>query len=294
MAGHGSLRSSTSIAYVNNEWHDGDVPLMSSNTHATWLGSSVFDGARAINGCAPDLDLHCQRVVDSAAAMGLKAIHSAEEIIALSWQGIAKFPKETALYVRPMFFAEDGFVNPDPETTRFALIIFEAPLPEPNETFSATLSPFRRPSPESAPTDAKAGCLYPNVARCINDAQKRGFDSAVVLDMNGNVAEFASANLFLVNDGIAITPQTNGTFLNGITRQRVIQLLSDNGVPVEQRRLTFDEVMAADEVFSTGNYSQVQACNRIEARHLQPGPVGRQAYDLYFEYTKSATRPNGS
>src|SRR5690606_25174509 len=121
-----------------------------------------------------------------------------------------------------------------PETTEFALSIWEAPLPSPNG-FSACLSSVRRPSPDSAPTEAKAACLYPMNVRADAEARRRGFDTAVVLDQAGNVAEFAMANLFIVRDGIVATPVHNGTFLNGITRQRVIALLRGAGVTVEER-----------------------------------------------------------
>ena len=140
-------------------------------------------------------------------------------------------------------------------------------------------------------TEAKAGALYPNVARCVRDALEQGFDNAVVLDGNGNVAEFASANLFLVRDGVAVTPIANGTFLAGITRSRVIDLLREAGVGVEERRVTFEEVKAADEVFSTGNYGKVLPCTQVEDRDLQPGPVYRKARELYFDWARSQPSP---
>ncbi len=169
---------------------------------------------------------------------------------------------------------------------KFALVIEERPLPE-NKGFKACLSSFRRPSPESAPTEAKASCLYPNVARALREAVGRGFDNAVTLDMNGNVAEFATANLFMVKDGVAHTPVPNGTFLNGITRQRVIRLLRDSGVEVVERTLTWAEVLDADELFSTGNYAKVSSCKQVEDRPLQPGPIAKKARDLYFDFSRS-------
>jgi branched-chain amino acid aminotransferase len=123
------------------------------------------------------------------------------------------------------------------------------------------------------------------------DASKRGFDTAVVTDLNGNVAEFASSNLFIAKDGVVSTPVINGTFLNGITRQRVIQLLRKAGVDVRERSIAFREVQEADEVFSTGNYSKVTPCTRVEQRNLQPGPFYAQARELYFAYAKTATAP---
>jgi branched-chain amino acid aminotransferase len=276
----------TSWTYFEGAWHEGNVPLFGSLTHAVWLSSVVFDGARAFDGLAPDLDRHAQRTVDSASTMGLHATKTAEEIAGLAREGVKKFSPGAELYIRPMFFGQEGFVVPHPESTHFALVMTETPLPR-AKGFSACLSPFRRPTPDSAPTDAKASCLYPNVARALRDATQRGFDNAVKLDMNSNVAEFATANLFIVKDGVAVTPVPNGTFLNGITRQRVIKLLRDAGVEVVERTVTWPEVRDADEVFSTGNYLKVSACTQIEERSLQPGPVAKKAHDLYFEFARS-------
>ncbi len=278
-----------SIAYVDGRWQEGNVPLFGTMTHATWLSSVVFDGARAFDGLLPDLDLHCQRAIRSAEAMGLSPKIGAKEIEALAREGVKKFANGAALYIRPMFFAEDGFLLPDPESTRFALVIHESAMPD-GAGFSACLSPYRRPAPDTAPTDAKASCLYPNVARTIRDAQARGFDNAVVLDLLGNVAEFATANLFIVKDGMVHTPVPNGTFLDGITRQRVIKLLREAGIEVRERRLAFDEVRDADEVFSSGNYNKVYPALRIEDRHLQPGPVAKKAKELYLEFARATAK----
>ena len=282
--------SGTAWTWYDGEWHDKPVKIMDAIGPASWLSSSVFDGARYFDGVAPDLELHCQRVVNSAGQFGLKAIKSAEEIAALAWEGIARFASDRSLYIRPMFFAGAGFLIPDPDSTEFVLVLEVMDLPEP-AGFSACLTRFRRPSPETAVTEAKAGALYPNVARCVRDALEQGFDNAVVLDGNGNVAEFASANLFLVRDGVAVTPIANGTFLAGITRSRVIDLLRAAGVSVEERRVTFEEVKAADEVFSTGNYGKVLPCTQVEDRDLQPGPVYRKARELYFDWARNQPSP---
>ena len=135
-----------------------------------------------------------------------------------------------------MFWAESGFVDVDPESTRFCACVYESPLPEP-KGFSVTCSPFRRPSLDYAPTDAKAACHYPNSARTQREARSRGFDNAVMLDALGHVAELAIANIWYVKDGEAHTPIPNGTFLNGITRQRVIALLRLAGISVHERPL---------------------------------------------------------
>jgi branched-chain amino acid aminotransferase len=154
----------------------------------------------------------------------------------------------------------------------------------PDTPFSVSLCSFRRPTLEQAPVNAKAACLYPNSARALNEVRANGFDNAVVLDAMGNVAELATANLFMVKDGAVHTPYPNGTFLNGITRQRVIALMRSAGYHVHERVIKYAELLDADELFSGGNYSKVLGINRIEDRDLQPGPVYRKARELYWEW----------
>jgi branched-chain amino acid aminotransferase len=271
------------LTYIDGVWCEGNPPLLGPLTHATWLSSIVFDGARAFEGVAPDLDKHCQRVVNSAKSLDLSPMLTAGEIEELCRDGIGQFPHGTDLYIRPFFFAEEGFITPLPETTRFALTLYEAPMPKPLG-FSICLSSYRRPAPDQAPTDAKASCLYPNSARALREALGKGFDNAVVLDPAGNVAELTTSNLFVVKDGVAVTPAPNGTFLAGITRARVIQLLRHAGVEVQERTLRWEEVVNADEVFSAGNYGKVLPVNRVEKRDLQPGPVCHRAREMYWEF----------
>ena len=105
-----------------------------------------------------------------------------------------------------------------------------------------------------------------------------------MLDGLGNVAELATANLWIGKDGAAHTPVDNGTFLSGITRQRVAKLLRDAGVAVHERTLTWEDIMDADEVFSTGNYGKVLPINRVESRNLQAGPIYTRARELYWDF----------
>jgi branched-chain amino acid aminotransferase len=282
---------STTWTFVDGEWISGNPPLIGPTSHAMWLGSTVFDGARWFDGIAPDLDLHCQRVNRSAEALGLKAAVGADEIEALAWEGVEKFDGKTAIYIKPMYWAEHGsptsVVAPDPDSTRFALCLFEAPMGDPKAASSLTVSPFRRPTVECMPTDAKAGCLYPNNARMLVEARKRGFDNALVRDMLGNVAETASSNIFMVRDGVVFTPAANRTFLAGITRMRVIGLLKDAGFEVVETTLTLADFETADEIFTSGNYSKVVPVTRLDDRNLQPGPITAKARDLYFDWAHS-------
>lgn len=275
--------------WIDGTWHEGNPPIIGPRTHAAWLGSSVFDGARAFEGVAPDLDRHCDRVNNSAHALGLNPTMQTDEIVELSGEGIKKFGDKAELYIRPMYWAEQGgyfSVPPLPESTRFCLCLHVTPMPEP-QGFSVTQSQYRRPTIESAPVNAKAGCLYPNSGRALMEVRGRGYDNAVVLDALSNVAELATANLMMAKDGVVHTPYPNGTFLNGITRQRVIHLLRDAGVEVQERIITYDELRDADELWSTGNYAKVLPINRIDDRELQPGPLYSRARALYWEWAHS-------
>jgi len=274
----------TTVCYFEGKWTEGPVPLMTSATNAAWLANTVFDGARAFEGVAPDLDLHCERVVRSAAGLGLQATKTAAEIFALAQEGIAKFPHGSPLYIRPMFWAETGLILIDPASTQFALVITKMPLPEANKGFTACLSSYRRPAPDQAPTHAKAACLYPLAAMAVAEAKRRGFDNAVMRDPIGNVAELTAQNIMLVKNGVVHTPAPNGTFLNGITRQRVIKLLREKGVDVIERTITVPELSDVDEIFSTGNHGKVVPCLRYEDKAYSAGPMAAKARELYWAF----------
>ncbi len=271
------------LTYLDGDWIEGNPPILGPLTHATWMASVVFDGARHFEGVSPDLDLHCQRLVDSAIAFGLKPVVPVGELLEIAQDGIARFGKDEALYLRPMLWGETGFVMADPESTRFCFTITASPMSSP-EGFSICKSRFIRPLPSMAPTNAKAACLYPNSGRALSEAISKGFDNAVVLDGLGNVAELATANIWIAKDGAAHTPAANGTFLSGITRRRIALLLAEAGIPVHERTITWEEILDADEVFSTGNYAKVLPIIRVEDRDLQPGPIYQRARDLYWAW----------
>ena len=275
--------------YFQGDWHEGNIGIMGPRTHAAWLCSIVFDGARAFEGVTPDLDLHCARVNESAKKLFLKPTVAAEKWIELAREGIKRFEKDAALYIRPMYWAEKESAwvqSHDPESTEWCLSIYEAPMRAP-KGFSVTLSPYRRPTLDTMPVDAKCGCLYPNNARCLFEAQARGFDNAVVCDMLGNVAELATSNIFMAKDGVVFTPVANGTFLAGITRRRVIGLLRQSGVTVVEKTLTYPDFEAADEIFASGNYSKVVPATRIGERTLPFGPLYIKARELYWAFAHS-------
>ena len=143
---------------------------------------------------------------------------------------------------------------------------------------------FRRPVLEDAVVNAKAGCLYPNNARMLTEVRSRGFGNALVTDAMGNVAESATANVFMVKDGVAFTPIANGTFLSGITRARHISNMRANGMEVHEAVLSFADFEAADEVFLSGNMNKVTPVTAFEDVSYQVGPVTRRVRELYWDW----------
>ena len=276
--------------YFDGKWHEGDVPVMRAADHGSWLGTTVFDGARFVNGLSPDLDLHCARVNRSAQALMITPTVSTEDMIAITHEGLTHYPKGAAVYIRPMYWAIDGDMTaivPSPERTGFAICLEEIPFAAPTASTTLGLTRFRRPVIESAVVNAKAGCLYPNNARMLTEVRTRGFGNALVADAMGNVAETATANVFMVKDGEVFTPIPNGTFLSGITRARHIVNLRTDGTKVHEAVLTFDDFRGADEVFLSGNMSKVTPVTAFEDRQYQIGPVTRKVRNMYWDWAAS-------
>jgi branched-chain amino acid aminotransferase len=272
--------------FHDGDWLEGNPPLAGPRSAAMWLATTVFDGARYFEGVTPDLDRHVARVNRSATAMGMKAVVGEDEWLGLVKDGLKRFDADNALYIKPMYWAEQSGVSPvapDPESTRWCLCLYELPMP-PQDGSAITLSPFRKPTADTAPVEAKAGCLYPNNARADMEAHARGFDNAIMLDALGNVAELATANVFMAKDGVVFTPAPNGVFLDGITRRRVIALLRGDGVTVVEKSLAYRDFLEADEIFSSGNAAKVIPVKRIDDRALQPGPLYRRARKLYWDF----------
>lgn len=274
------------VTWFEGKWHRGDAMIIRAADHAAWLGSAVFDGARQFEGRRPDLDLHSARIIRSAEVMGMVPPVNAATVQALAEEGCSFFPPEEALYIRPMMWARDstpGIIDLVPESTGFALCIETLSMPEPGN-FSLTVSPFSRPRPDMALTEAKAASLYANNGRIMAEARARGFSNALSRDPDGNVAETASTNVFMVRDGVVFTPKPNGTFLNGLTRQRVIGLLRADGVEVVEDTLRIEDFHQAEEIFVTGNIAKVMPVARFEDRVLGAGRIAERAREIYWDW----------
>ncbi len=272
--------------YFNGTWHDSDVHVMSAADHGAWLGSGVFDGARYFDGVAPDLLAHCERVNASARALMLEPNVTAEEMVEIIWDGIRSFQWDDAVYLRPMYWGIDGdatAIVPN-GNVGFAICLEEREMASAEVAVKTTTTRFRRPVLEDAVVNAKAGCLYPNNARMLAEVRAKGYQNALVADAMGNVAESATANVFMVKDGEVFTPIPNGTFLAGITRARHINNLAADGTPVVETVLTFDDFRDADEVFLSGNLNKVTPVTEFDGTHYQVGPVTRRVREMYWDW----------
>lgn len=277
--------------YFQGQWHEGDVPVMRAADHGAWLGTTVFDGARHVDGITPDLEAHCARINRSAEALMITPTVSTEDMVQIVLDGLKGRPKDAAVYIRPMYWALDGGhlgVVPEPGSTGFCICLEDIPMAPPEASTTLTTTRFRRPTLDCAVVNAKAGCLYPNNARMLAEANARGFGNALVCDSHGNVAESATANVFMVKDGEVFTPIANGTFLAGITRARHIANMRADGLKVHETVLGYADFHAADEVFLSGNLMKVSPVTAFDDTGYQIGPVTRRVRELYWDWAHSA------
>ncbi|WP_439141967.1 branched-chain amino acid aminotransferase [Planktotalea sp.] len=276
--------------FYEGVWHDEDVRVMRAADHGSWLGTTVFDGARFVNGRAPDLEKHLARVNDSANALMITPTVSTADMLEMVRDGLRAYSPEDAVYIRPMYWAlhgDDLGIVPRANETGFAISLEAIPMAPASASTTLCTTRFRRPVQEDNVVNAKAGCLYPNNARMLTEARSKGFGNALVADVMGNVAETATANVFMVRDGEVFTPIANGTFLSGITRARHIENFTQDGVKVHEKVLTFADFEAADEVFITGNMSKITPVTAFEDRQYQVGPMTKRAREMYWDWAAS-------
>jgi branched-chain amino acid aminotransferase len=193
-----------------------------------------------------------------------------------------------------MYWALEGDelgIVPRENATGFAICLEEIPMAPPEAATTLTRTRFRRPVLEDNVVNAKAGCLYPNNARMMAEARSKGFGNALVADAAGNVAETASANIFMVKDGEVFTPIPNGTFLAGITRARHMANMKADGMRVHETVLSFEDFHDADEVFMSGNMMKVTPVKAFDDTSFDLGananPITRRVREMYWDWAAS-------
>jgi branched-chain amino acid aminotransferase len=263
-------------------WRDAKVHVL---THALHYASSVFEGERAYGGKIFKSTQHSERLRNSARVLDFEAPYSAAEIDAAKAQTLQKNGLSDA-YVRPVAWrgSETMGVAAQNSKIHLAIAVWEWPSYfDPAQRMKGIrldIAEYRRPDPATAPSLAKAAGLYMICTISKHRAERKGYADAMMLDWQGRVAECTGANIFFVKDGVIHTP-TADCFLNGITRQTVIELARRRGVEVAERRIMPDELAGFSECFITGTAAEVTPVGEIAAQKFTPGALTAALIDDY-------------
>ena len=272
-------------------WEDATVHVLS---HALHYGTGVFEGIRAYeteSGAAVfRLTDHMERLVRGAAAYQIPLEYSADQLSKAVREVIAT-NELTDCYIRPLLFLGAGSMglNPSGATPHVAVAAWKwgAYLGDEGlrNGIRVGVSSWRRIHQSMLIPDAKGTGGYLNSVLARLEANAAGFDEALLLNMDGYIAEGSGENLFLIRDGLVRTPPPQAGALDGITRQTTMQLLRDDGYTIEETNLTRSDVYYADEAFFTGTAAEVTPIREVDHRTIgsgKPGPVTQRAQELFM------------
>jgi branched-chain amino acid aminotransferase len=251
-------------------WRDAKLHVLSHGLH---YASAVFEGERAYAGNIFRLRDHTERLINSARILGFEIPYSAAAIDAACKQVLAANGL-TEAYVRPIAWRGPEMLAVSAQDTKIHLAIAAWPWPsyfgdDRMGGIRLSLAEWKRPSPETAPTMAKATGLYTIGTMSKHKAEAEGFADALMLDWRGLVAEATGANIFFVMDGEIHTPVPEG-FLDGITRRSVMSLARRQQMKVVERPIEFSEVARASEVFLAGTAAEVTPVCEIAGHRFTP------------------------
>jgi len=271
------------ISFANNDgviWFNGSFKKWTeSNVHVLNHGlhyaSCVFEGLRVYEKKIFKLDEHIQRLFKSALILDLKIQYSVDEIISRTIELVNK-EKITNGYIRPVVWrgSEKMAISAINASTNIAIAAWNWPSyfsPDLIENgIKLTVSKWKRPSPESAPTNSKAAGLYMICSLSKHEAEKDGFDDALMLDYRNYIAEATGANIFFVKDKKLYSPKPD-CFLNGITRQSVIKIAKENKIQVIEDHFNLDFLEDCEEVFLTGTAVEITPVASIDDYKFRVG-----------------------
>lgn len=266
------------------EWRDANVHIL---THAMHYASSVFEGERCYNGKIFKSRLHSERLKKSANLIDFEIPYTVDEIDAAK-QAALKANGLTDAYVRPVAWrgsGEDMGVAAARNPVHLAIAVWEWGAYYGDAKMKGAkldIAKWKRPSPECAPSQAKAAGLYMIATMSKHAAEAKGCSDALMFDYRGYVAECTGANLFFVKDGEVHTP-TPDAFLNGLTRQTVIDMLTEKGVKVHERHIMPEELEGFEQAWLTGSAAEVTPIAQIGDYNFE---VGALAKDIATSYEK--------
>ncbi len=254
-------------------WRDAKLHVLSHGLH---YASAVFEGERAYSGNIFRLRDHTDRLIHSGKILGFDIPYTADEIDAACIE-VLKANNLTDAYLRPLAWRGSEQLAVSAQKTKIHLAIAAWPWPN---LFGADrmkgvrlgMAQYRRPDPRTAPTASKAAGLYMIGTLSKHAAEAEGFDDALMLTLEGNIAEATGANIFLAIDGALHTP-TPESFLDGITRRTVMALARARQIPVIERRIPLDDLPRASEVFLAGTAAEVTPVRAIGTHNFTPGAI---------------------
>jgi len=269
-------------------WGDAKVHVLA---HGLQYGTGVFEGMKSYptdDGPAIfRLDAHLERFYKSAELYDL-AIPYTQDVIAEASLEVVRANGLEASYLRPVAFFDAGtlsvWTKECPVTVAIAAVPTGKYLANADAGVRVTVSPIRKFDNSAIPAWAKACGQYINSARAVNEAQKRGFDEALLLNSQGLVAEGSGENLFVVKNGGIVTNDKDASILMGITRASVLEIAKDLGIPATVAPISVEDVLGADELFFTGTAVEVTAIREVDGRVIgdgKPGPVTRRIQDTF-------------
>ncbi|MFD2233758.1 branched-chain amino acid aminotransferase [Phaeospirillum tilakii] len=255
-------------------WREAKIHVL---THGLHYGSCVFEGERVYDGKVFKLREHSQRLIDSASVLGMEIPFSVEQLDAATMETLAA-NGITNGYVRPVVWRGSEMMGVAAHNTRTRVAIATWTWPSyftPEARMRGIrlgFAAWKRPHPETAPTQAKAAGLYMICTMSKHKAEAEGYDDALMLDWRGQVAEATGANVFFVIGNEIHTPLPD-CFLNGITRQTVIALARAKGFTVVERAILPEEMAKASECFITGTAAEITPVSEIGPYRFTPGEV---------------------
>jgi len=273
-------------------WYNGEfVEWQNATTHVLNHGlhyaSCVFEGLRVYGEKIFKLEEHTDRLFHSAERMGMTIPYSKEELNFAQEETIKKMNIKYG-YVRPVAWrgSEMMAVSAQKNKINVAVATWEWPSYFSKEDrlkgIALQTAIWRRPSPDTIPTDAKAAGLYMICTLSKHEAEKNGYSDALMLDYKGRVSESTGSNIFFVMNGEIHTPIPD-CFLNGITRKTVIDLAKSQNINVVEREIYPDEIKNADEIFLTGSAVEVTPVGKIDNQTFNVGDITKSISELYMK-----------
>ena len=285
------------IAYFEGDWvplRDAKVSIM---THAFMYGTATFEGIRGYWNEEQQtlyglfVREHMERIRNSAKMLLMDDLPSVDQLAEIVVETARRNNFREDIYIRPSFYKSTRAIGVRLHHLDHELYVITTPFGnyiDIEKGVRIMTSSWPRNADQALPARAKLVGGYVNMAFQKSEAELNGFDEALVLTANGHASEASAANLFVVRDGVLLTPPVTDDILEGITRQAIIQLAQDAGIPVELRSIDRSELYVADEAFLCGTGVQVSAVVEVDHRAVGDGTIGPIARLLSERYFSAA------